>query len=74
MNPYPAKLIKYLDALSPDERRTKALLFERTLDAAQRNGLQSPRFWAMRQVLAGLDARQIEQKMRRRIGGGSVSS
>ena len=67
MQSYPTKLKKYLNGLTPADRQKKAQLFEQTLERAQALGLQSPRFWAMRQVVSGLNAGQIGQKFEQRI-------
>jgi hypothetical protein len=66
MQSYPTKLKRYLNGLTPADRQEKAQLFEQTLEKAQALGLQSPRFWAMRQVVSGLNAGQIEQKIKQR--------
>ena len=71
MQSYPTKLKRYLESLAPPDRQAKAQLFEQTLERAQTLGLQSPRFWAMRQVLSGLNAGQIEQKIKQRLKGRS---
>lgn len=69
MQSYPTKLKRYLNRLVPAERQAKEQLFEHTLEQARAHGLQSPRFWAMRQVLSGLNADQIEHKIKLRIRG-----
>ena len=71
MQSYPAKLKRYLDSLTPPDRQAKAQLFEQILEKAQTHGLQSPRFWAMRQIVSGLNAGQIEQKIKQRLKGRS---
>lgn len=67
MPPYPTKLLKYLDSLSAVEVEAKKRLFEVTLAQAQSNGFQSPRFWALRQIVSGLSEQQIQQKIKRRL-------
>ena len=69
MKSYPTKLKRYLNGLTPAERQEKTELFEKILEKAQTLGLQSPRFWAMRQIVSGLNAGQIEQKIKQRIKG-----
>jgi len=69
MESYPTKLKRYLEGLAPQDRQEKTKLFEQTLEKAQAHGLQSPRFWAMRQVVSGLDAGRIEQKIKQRTMG-----
>ena len=69
MKSYPTKLKRYLEGLAPLDRQEKTKLFEQTLERAQAHGLQSPRFWAMRQVVSGLDAGRIEQKIKQRTKG-----
>lgn len=67
MQSYPTKLKRYLDGLTPSEQQAKTQLFEETLEKAVTHGLQSPRFWAMRQVVSGLSAGQIDQKIKQRL-------
>ncbi len=69
MQSYPTKLKRYLNGLTSPERQEKAQLFEQILERAQSLGLQSPRFWAMRQIVSGLNAGQIEQKIKHRTKG-----
>ncbi len=67
MNKYPAKLVKYLNTLSAEQRAEKEQLYDQTFDLAQKHGFQSARFWAMRQVVSGLTRAQIGQKVQARI-------
>ena len=67
MQSYPTKFKRYLDGLAPTDRQAKAQLFEQTLEKAVTHGLQSPRFWAMRQIVSGLSAGQIDQKIKQRL-------
>ena len=67
MPPYPTKLLKYLEGLRAGEAQAKKRLFEQTLAQAQSHGFQSPRFWAMRQILSGLSEQRIQQKIKRRL-------
>ena len=67
MNKYPAKLIKYLQTLSEQEQKQKKALYDRIYDTAVKNNFQSARFWAMRQIVSGLNTAQIEQKINKRI-------
>lgn len=67
MNDYPKKLVAYLETLSPEDRAGREELYRTTLSQAIEHGLQSPRFWAARQVISGLNAGQIEHKIQKRI-------
>ena len=67
MDSYPKKLEKYLTALTPEERSERELLFEKTLASAQEHHFQSPRFWAMRQIISGMTPAQIKNKIQHRL-------
>jgi hypothetical protein len=67
MNDYPKKLAAYLDTLDPDQRSLREELYRTTLAQAIEHRLQSPRFWAARQVITGLSASQIQHKIQKRI-------
>ncbi|MCH7917183.1 MAG: hypothetical protein IIC50_04265 [Planctomycetes bacterium] len=67
MPSYPSKLLKYVNSLPIEEQEAKKRLFEQTLSKAQSHGFQSPRFWAMRQIVQGLSEGQIQQKIQRRL-------
>jgi hypothetical protein len=64
---YPSKLLKYLKDLPPEQKQAKEKLFEQTWIQARNHGFQSARFWAMRQVVSGLTAQQIEKKIQQRL-------
>jgi hypothetical protein len=65
--PYPKKLTKYLDTLPADQRHSRETLFTYALEQAEKHQFQSPRFWAMRQVISGISMAQVEEKIRRRV-------
>ncbi len=67
MQAFPSKLLKYLNSLPSPERQAKERLFEQTLTLAEQHGLQSPRFWATRQILSGLNGQQIQHKIQKRV-------
>ena len=67
MPSYPSKLLKYLNSLPTEEQEAKKRLFEQTLSKAQSHGFQSPRFWATRQILSGLNGQQIQHKIQKRL-------
>ena len=67
MNQYPAKLTKYLNTLDVEKRHVKEHLYQHAYEQALEHEFQSARFWAMRQVVAGLTLAQIEQKIHLRI-------
>ena len=63
----PKKLTAFLDALSPEERAEKLRLFEEAATLAQQNGLQSPRFWASRQIIKDRTLGQIKHDIAKRV-------
>ncbi len=67
MEEYPKKLTAYLNTLSERERDEKARQFQSLVEKAQTHKFQSPRFWAMRQVLSGRSLEQIERNIKKRI-------
>lgn len=67
MHALPSKLLKYLNGLASPERQAKERLFEQTLALAHQHGFQSPRFWATRQILSGLNGQQIQHKIQKRL-------
>ncbi|MFC1652966.1 hypothetical protein ACFL3F_04520 [Planctomycetota bacterium] len=67
MQEYPKKLVKYLDTLPPEQRNQQQQLYQETLAQAVAQGFQSPKFWATRQIIAGLTAGQIQHKIQRRM-------
>ncbi len=67
MDDYPKKLVAYFDTLEPEQRQDREQLYRTTLAQALEHNLQSPRFWAARQVIAGLTAGQIQHKIQKRI-------
>ncbi len=67
MGEFPKKLTVYLNTLSETENDEKTRLFQSLVEKAQTHKFQSPRFWAMRQVLSGRSLEQIERKIKKRI-------
>jgi hypothetical protein len=67
MEEFPKKLTAYLDTLSETEKVVKTRLFQSLVEKAQTHKFQSPRFWAMRQVLSGRSLEQIERNIKKRI-------
>ena len=66
MRKFPPKLFKGLTETDGDvslERQRRFLLF---LKLAEANELQSPRHWALRQVLSGKTEGQVKDKLNRR--------
>ena len=66
MEEFPKKLTVYLDTLNEKEKDKKTRLFQSLVEKAQTNKFQSPRFWAMRQVLSGRSLEQIERNIKKR--------
>ena len=64
---YPQKLIKYLDSLPDDQKQARETLFNFALEQAETHKFQSPRFWAMRQIVSGISMAQVEEKIKRRV-------
>ena len=67
MEEFPKKLTAYLNTLSETEKGVKSRLFQSLVEKAQTHKFQSPRFWAMRQVLSGRSLEQIERNVKKRI-------
>ncbi len=67
MEEFPKKLSAYLNTLSETEKDEKARLFQSLVEKAQTHKFQSPRFWAMRQILSGRSLVQIERNIKKRI-------
>ncbi len=67
MEEFPKKLTAYLNTLDEKEKGEKARLFQSLAEKAQTHKVQSPRFWAMRQVLSGRSPEQIERNIKKRI-------
>ncbi len=67
MEEFPKKLTAYLNTLSETEKDEKARLFQSLVEKAQTHKFQSPRFWAMRQVLSDRTFEQIEKNNKKRI-------
>lgn len=63
MQTYPPKLLKKIESLGEQEQDAKKKLFLDLLEKATTQGIQSPRFWAMRQVLADRSEREIHRKL-----------
>ncbi len=71
MEEFPKKLTAYLNTLSETEKEEKARLFQSLAEKAKIHKFQSPRFWAMRQVLSGRSLEQIERNIKKRISKGT---
>lgn len=67
MEEFPKKLTAYLNTLDEKEKGEKARLFQSLAEKAQTHKFQSPRFWAMRQILSGRSLEQIERNIKKRI-------
>ena len=67
MEEFPKKLTVYLNTLDEKEQGEKTRLFQSLVEKAQTHNFQSPRFWAMRQVLSGRSLEQIERNIEKRI-------
>ncbi len=67
MEEFPKKLTAYLNTLDEKEKDEKLRLFKSLVEKAQAHKFQSPRFWAMRQVLSGRSLEQIERNIKKRI-------
>ena len=63
----PKNLEVYLDSLPPTKREERLSLFYFALDLAEKHGLQSPQFWATRQIITGRNPGQIKHEINRRI-------
>ena len=66
MEEFPKKLTTYLNTLDEKEKVEKTRLFQSLVEKAQSHKFQSPRFWAMRQVLSGRSLEQIKRNIRKR--------
>ncbi|MBZ0110260.1 MAG: hypothetical protein K8F52_16540 [Candidatus Scalindua rubra] len=66
MEEFPRKLTAYLDTLDEKKRDEKTRLFQSLVEKAQSNKFQSPRFWAMRQILSGRSLEQIKRNIKKR--------
>jgi hypothetical protein len=67
MEEFPKKLTAYLNTLDEKDKDEKTRLFQSLVEKAQTHKFQSPRFWAMRQVLSGRSQEQIERNIKKRI-------
>jgi len=67
MEEFPRKLTAYLNTLDEKDKDEKTRLFQSLVEKAQTHKFQSPRFWAMRQVLSGRSLEQIERNIKKRI-------
>jgi hypothetical protein len=66
MNNLPKKLRIWLDNFDGDKDQ-QAKRFEKYFELAKLNKLQSPRFWAMRQILSQKSDQIIEHKISTRL-------
>ncbi len=62
MKEIPKKLEQYLTTLDDITQKEKTKLFISLFNQAQEAHLQSPRHWAMRQVMSGKSISAIERK------------
>ncbi|MCP5007394.1 MAG: hypothetical protein GY941_26180 [Planctomycetes bacterium] len=53
------------------EKYEKTRLFQSLVEKAQTYKFQSPRFWAMRQVISGRSLEQIERNIKKKITKGT---
>ena len=67
MKEFPKKLNVYLNTLDEKEKDEKTRLFQSLVEKAQTHKFQSPRFWAMRQIISGRSLEQIERNIKKRI-------
>ncbi len=67
MEEFPKKLTVYLSTLDEKEKDEKRGLFQLLVKKALTHKFQSPRFWAMRQVISGRSLEQIERNIKKRI-------
>jgi len=67
MNEFPKKLTAYLNTLDEKEKDEKTRMFQSLVETAQTHKFQSPRFWAMRQILSGRSLEQIKRNIKKRI-------
>jgi len=67
MEEFPRKFTVYLDTLDEKEKDEKTRQFQSLVRKAHAHKFQSPRFWAMRQVLSGRSLEQIERDIKKRI-------
>ncbi len=67
MEEFPKKLIAYLNTLDEKVKDEKTSLFQSLVERAKTHKFQSPRFWAMRQVLSGRSQEQIERNIKKRV-------
>jgi hypothetical protein len=66
MQDVPPKLLKKISHLSPEEQQERIKLFKQLEISARIEEIQSPRFWAMRQVLAERSEKEIKRKLDKR--------
>jgi hypothetical protein len=66
MEEFPKKLAAYLNTLDDKEKDEKTRLFQSLVEQAQTHKFQSPRFWAMRQVISGRSLEQIKRNIKKR--------
>jgi hypothetical protein len=67
LNNIPPKLLKNLSALSEKEAQAGMERYKTYFALAESHQLQSPRHWAMRQVLSGRTDQQIQRKLKKRL-------
>ncbi len=67
MEEFPKKLTAYLNTLDEKVKDEKTRLFQSLVEEAQTHKFQSPRFWAMRQILSGRSLEQIKRTLEREL-------
>jgi len=67
MEDIPKKLAKHLQQLDAVECEQQKQMFYQLLAKAETEHFQSPRFWAMRQILAGRTMAEINRKITKKL-------
>ena len=71
MQDVPPKLLKKLAHLDEAALKLQIGRYVAFLEMAEKSGFQSPRFWAMRQVLSERNDEEVKRVVRRRVKGPS---
>lgn len=69
MQDVPPKLLKKLAHLDEASLKQQLSRYGVFLGLAEKNGFQSPRFWAMRQVLSERNDEEVKRVVLRRLKG-----
>lgn len=69
MQDVPPKLLKKLSHLDEANLKKQLGRYAVFLEMAEKNGFQSPRFWAMRQVLSERHDEEVKRVVLRRLKG-----